>query len=222
MKTITRKKIQPLTTTILLLLLVIPVLFIGEFALRDLVTRSFQDARNMRVVDNQGVLIIRDQLDEETGMRGYAATHQKIFLEPYRAARSRMAVDIDQFVTELKILKLMRVSSAISDARSVNYTWLHTVAEPIIAGSTDSEVLQLRGKELVDRFRHDIRQIYVLIHEKEQAIDEEAKSSIDRISLLLFSSVVAIVLIALVFSGRQDRLFRRLEGEKRSSADLRV
>ncbi|HEV3157056.1 MAG TPA: SpoIIE family protein phosphatase [Candidatus Baltobacteraceae bacterium] len=220
MKIITREEVRPLAMTVLMLIFVIPVLIIGLFAMRDQVTRTFRNTENVDVAQHRVFLIRTDQLNEETGMRGFAATHRTIFLEPYHVALSVIGRDFDQFETELLPLNVSGVSNALTDARTTNAVWLHTVAEPILAGSLNSTDLQLRGKELVDRFRRDMQRIDVLIQERGAVLDNEAELSIDHIGFLLLVSVIALVVFG--FASFRDRLLRLLAGEKRSSANLRV
>lgn len=69
----------PLIFTLVLLLLLIVSLVVGGRSLQTIVTTSFQNAEGIRGARMLAAHVVNEQLDEETGIRGYAAVHQAIF-----------------------------------------------------------------------------------------------------------------------------------------------
>jgi serine phosphatase RsbU (regulator of sigma subunit) len=217
------KNLRPLAITAFLLSLAMPVLFIGGFSVQNLISDSFQaesnasDARTMLFS-----LLLNDQLDEETGIRGYAATRQKLFLEPYRTASAQMNAHFDQLAKMFRDHELTPALGILADAGATNDEWQRTIAAPILKSKTYSPLLQQAGKVFVDRFRQDIGRIDEMIQARQLALRENARSSINRISVLIFVSVFLIAVLALSIGGIQGRFFRRLDEERRASEAVRL
>jgi serine phosphatase RsbU (regulator of sigma subunit) len=217
------KNLRPLAITAFLLSLVIPVLCIGGFSVQNLISDSFQaesaasDARTMLFS-----LLLSDQLDEETGIRGYAATRQKLFLEPFRTANARMNTDFDRLARMFRELQLTPALQILDDASTTNEKWQRTVATPILKSETFNPLLQQAGKVLVDQFRQDINRVDEILQARQLDLSEKAQSSISRISVLIVGSIFLIAVLALSLGGSQGRYFRRLDEERRVSEEMRL
>jgi len=127
-------------------------------------------------------------LDEETGIRGYATARQRIFLEPYIAARGRMPEQLDALSTRLADLSPSGLERrAFDELGEINARWLREVAEPVSSGQPLVAQRALLGKELTDRFRDDIRYIEA---RQVLAYDEAVHH---RNSILTATSTISIV-----------------------------
>jgi CHASE3 domain sensor protein len=217
------KNLRPLAITAFLLSLAIPVLFIGGFSVQNLISDSLQaeseasDARTMLFS-----LLLSDQLDEETGIRGYAATRQKLFLEPYRTASARIGADFDRLSRIFREHGLAATLPTLADAAATNIAWQHTIAVPILKSATYSPLLQQKGKVFVDRFRQDISRVDELIQTRQLNLSKTAQSSINRISVLIFVLVFLIAVLALILGDIRGRFFRRLDEARRASETVRL
>jgi len=99
-------------------------------------------------------------LDEETGIRGYAATKQRAFLEPYTAAQARMAEQLGTLSTHLADGNPGGPERrAVTELGYLNADWLLEIAEPVLAGQSLAAQRAILGKSLMDRFRINIRYI---------------------------------------------------------------
>jgi serine phosphatase RsbU (regulator of sigma subunit) len=96
--------------------------------------------------------------DEESGIRGYAATRRTEFLEPYSRARRRMGDQLRDLGDHLADPG-GRERNAYDDLGITNARWLQWVGDPVAAGEPLSAKSALEGKTLMDRFRDDVRVI---------------------------------------------------------------
>lgn len=208
---------------IALLAVVLPLLIGAGFVVRGLVANAFAVVGQTRAAREQSLALLRLQLDEETGIRGFAAVHDRLFLEPYTAARGQFndtAVPLRDAVNKLRLVTAL---SAIADARATNATWIETVATPLLGVHVaHPSLIQRRGKNLVDRFRADIATVNSTLLLREQAVNGDADRAINRILLLVVGAVVFIGLLAAVFFRQQSGLASRLEAERLRSVELSI
>ncbi len=104
--------------------------------------------------------IERGQIDEESGVRGFAASGQRTFLEPFERGFASFPNDARELRLRLSDPALRDEPDAIA-ARALldaiearNRLWIQTVAGPVLAGDR-SNAVALAGKRLVDAFRAD-------------------------------------------------------------------
>jgi CHASE3 domain sensor protein len=63
--------------------IVIALLIAGGLYVRALITQAFQTANSLAATRALTYNTLRFMLDEETGLRGYVATHDRFFLDPF-------------------------------------------------------------------------------------------------------------------------------------------
>ncbi|HTW83564.1 MAG TPA: SpoIIE family protein phosphatase [Candidatus Sulfotelmatobacter sp.] len=216
-----RTSARPLAVTALLLIVVVPILIGGGALVRQLVDRGF--GAELRVHQAQLDLgsVLNAQLDEETGVRGYAATGNRLFLAPYQHGRDDFAGSMAAVERDAAALQLDD-RTAIADMRATNQRWQRLVAEPLLRNARDGDVIQLHGKALIDRFRLDADRVDTMIAARQALQDASTRAAIDRINLLVLVAVVAVSLAALGFGIVQTRTVQRLEAEERLAGELRV
>jgi serine phosphatase RsbU (regulator of sigma subunit) len=213
---------RPLIVTALALALVIPVLLGGGLIVRGYVRTSFHQEEEARAARALAFTSLGLQLDEETGVRGFAGTGDGLYLEPYRSAHAILPRTLGRLSSVLGTLGLPGAQAAAGDALATNALWERTVARPLMTRrSGESDALQLRGKQLVDRYRDDDRAIQDSIVLLEGRIDADAQTAIERIQLLGLAAIVALVALALGFGIQQTRAARRLVMQEREAAELR-
>ncbi len=79
----------------LFLVLAVVVYITVQFAANERDAQAL--VRHTYEVGQQLELVLGDMRDAETGQRGFLLTHQSNFLEPYQAARARVAADVARF-----------------------------------------------------------------------------------------------------------------------------
>jgi serine phosphatase RsbU (regulator of sigma subunit)/CHASE3 domain sensor protein len=210
----------PLIATLAFLAFLVVALIAGGVVLRGVVANSFAGADAVRNARMDVTELLNDQLDEETGVRGYAAAPRRVLLQPYEEARARMNGAFDRVVASFAQARMKVSRSALDDARATNARWLREVAAPVIAGRNTSS-LELRGKHLIDHFRYDMRVIQERLARRESMADARAQRAILGIGAFAALAIVVVVIAAWLFSVQRYRLGVRLEEERRQAEEER-
>jgi PAS domain S-box-containing protein len=111
---------------------------------------------------SQATLIAKLIADEESGLRGYEATSDHRFLQPFQDAKSQVQTEL-QRLHDLSGADAEERSS-IDDLRNEHQTWQDAFALPLIAqveagGQTNDTDLNLHGKALMDHVHKDLNDI---------------------------------------------------------------
>ena len=88
----TRRIYIPLVLTLVFLALVAVVLVLAGHQVSRTIEEAFSGAGDIRAARISVARTISLQLDEETGVRGYATVRQRILLQPYYSARAALPV----------------------------------------------------------------------------------------------------------------------------------
>jgi CHASE3 domain sensor protein len=203
-------------------LLVIALLIGAGFYVRTLIARSFQTAADLGTTRALAYSTLKYMLDEETGVRGFAATHDPLFLQPYREALQPFASTARELKTSLAEFNDPNANAAADDLVGMNAQYLHTVATPLLGDrGNNTNALERRGKGLVDRFRADVAAIDGVLTQRETVVINDVRSSIDRIGLLTGGAIAIVLLISLLYAVQQAALASRIERERVRAAESR-
>jgi len=160
--------------------------------------------------------LLEDQLDEETGVRGYAATHDREFLQPFYSGRRDLAGTSLALKAALGTAGLSLSGASINDIGRLNELWLRSVALPLLSDSSrDPEAVERRGKTLVDRMRADVAQVDQDIARRFERLRQETDGELARISFLILATAGLLVAAALEFWILQKRAIDSLRLERR-------
>ncbi len=193
----------------------------GSFV-HNLVARSFRTSERIRSARTFAAQVLNDQLDEETGLRGYAATHDATFLEPYYAGRRSLGASFAGLRRETTGLKLRIAAPDIADAAAMSAIWTRTVAVPLLhLRPRNVRALEVRGKDLVDRFRADIARVETAIDGREHIADAKVQAGIDRFAMFVGGAVALLGLLTIGFLVRQTQLASRLERARMRTEEAR-
>lgn len=211
---------NPVVYTVVALALVLPLFIASGLFVRSLVSASFQTADRTRAASALASLALTHQLDEETGIRAYISTHDATFLQPFANGTASFDRTISRLRDAIVAAGLPDEASTVDSARALNETWLRDIADPILKNRVrDPLALQLRGKELVDRFRSDIAHIDSALGVRETTAGAEADRAVERIGLLVIIATFAIFAVSIVFVVQQNRLFDRMENDRRRAEE---
>ena len=195
-------------------LVVIGMLATGGLYVRSLVARSFQSVDALASTRALAYSSLRYMLDEETGVRGFAATHQRLFLEPYRDALGPFRTTLQRLRTAVAALDLPAAAGRVDDLAMLNSDYLHTVAAPLIGGEPNAFARQFRGKALVDRFRGDVAEIDGILTARETVVTVQVRSALDRIGFLVGGAIAIVLLLAVSYAAQQASLAAAAENER--------
>jgi serine phosphatase RsbU (regulator of sigma subunit)/CHASE3 domain sensor protein len=224
-----KAKHRPFLGTLALLFFAVAFLVAAGLSVRGVVSHSFRSMERIGAIRALIATVLKEQLDEETGVRGYAAARHPVLLEPYDESRRVLPVTLRAAQRSIEDLRLPTAAAAVSDALQVNRRWLTQEAAPILAHHPTDAALMLRGKRLIDRFRIDVRTADTALAQRQAEIYGRARTAIGWIGFLTVASVGTLLFIAMLFSIQQYRLMESLdrvrglsEAEKRRSAGLRA
>lgn len=134
------------------------------------------------------------QLEEETALRGYLETGQKVFIQPYASEKAQfdpMFAELEGFV---QTANLQDAFVPLHDLRHQHTVWHEQVADPLIAqpNAADALVRLQQGKLLTDQMRADFRQVHAVF-------DAQASNAVAQSQSLLTRAAIATALLILLF-----------------------
>jgi serine phosphatase RsbU (regulator of sigma subunit) len=216
-----RRVPAPLILTLVFLVFLIGLLLVGSLLVRAILTESFADAEQTRTARILAADALRGQLDEETGVRGYAATRDPILLAPYYEGLANLPRLLQRVRSAVEALRLREAVPLVDDATNTNRRWLAHVAKPLRAGKKQRHLIELRGKILVDRFRIDMGAIDRLLARSARLGDARAEHAIAWANVFALGAVLAVAAASAIFTIQQYRLGARLEQERAESEQQR-
>jgi serine phosphatase RsbU (regulator of sigma subunit) len=218
----------PLVLTLAFLALVAVVLIVAGHQVSRTIEAAFSGASDIRSARILVARTISRQLDEETGVRGYATVRQRLLLQPYYAARAELPSSFAQLRRVLTDLKMPGTRAVLEDAVRTNRRWVAVVAYPVITFRRVPARVQLRGKRLVDRFRTDLDFVENSLAARANQAQARAQQAIFGVTLFAIGAVAAVIVAAALFTIQQYRLAARLERtreraeeERRRAAEIR-
>jgi serine phosphatase RsbU (regulator of sigma subunit) len=202
------------------------VLFVAAFLgtsrlVRDRVATTFDTDQRVRETRTLLFRMLRFQLDEETGVRGFIATHDERFLDPYKQASATLPPIFPQLKNNLRDLGLTDAVLAAADAKSTNAEWLQKIARPSLAHPDGAIPLQRSGKILVDRFRADALSVGSALDDRSDALTKDFQSAMRRFDLLVVSAAALLFAIGLLFVALQTRAQNRFLRERELNEEAR-
>ena len=213
---------RALQVTALILVLALGVLGVSGVLLQRFVSGSFYEIEQIRAARTLTYTALKNQLDEETGIRGFAATREVLFLQPFHEGKAELAPTLTQLENALEAVHLPGLKSEVEDARHTNAEWLATVATPLLQARTSNpNAIERRGKQMVDRYRGDFDRINGALSMLVLKVNRDATRSIDRVDTFVIATMLTVLLFALTFFAQQTRLGTRLEFARLRSEDQR-
>jgi serine phosphatase RsbU (regulator of sigma subunit)/CHASE3 domain sensor protein len=204
--------------------LVIALLVAGGLYVRSLIVTTFAVSSKLADARALDYDALRFMLDEETGLRGYAATGTKDFLAPYLRAKPLLEPSLHELAAALPGLGIESAAAAANDMIVTSRLYVDEVAGPLERGHLSRArelAIEQLGKRRVDRFRQDVRIINTIVANRTAVVDADVRSSIDRIGLLVGAAVVVVLLLSFLYTTQQSALAARVEKERTHAAEER-
>lgn len=180
---------------------------------RGAIARGTKIQQQLQAAQFERGRLLKLQLDEETGVRGYLATGSRVYLQPYDAARRSFPAVRERL--ERTLLALQIDGDPVRRENAINARWLELVALPSLREPRGDESQKQRlGKSLVDSFRKADSRLTAAIQQRSM---EVAAASNGLVTRGLFGAVALGALIVLIVGGygfAQNRLSRRLDKER--------
>jgi serine phosphatase RsbU (regulator of sigma subunit)/CHASE3 domain sensor protein len=211
----------PLVVFAILLVAAMAIFGIATASVSSLISQSFATEAQIRTARLLAAQALALQLDEETGIRGWAATGSTIFLPPYRDALLILPSTFDRLAALLSKLKVER-GAALDDARDINEQWLRLVATPVLGGPLGNDAIQRYGKKLIDRYRMDIASIEDGLTLAENATDATTRRAIRQNTLLTIGALIALGLTGIIVGVIQTRSILEIAQREAETAKMRA
>lgn len=140
--------------------------------------------------------LVRIQLAEETGLRGYVATGDRYFLDsdgPPNPQFDRAVSDLRLVMEHVAPLSALQLVDAV---QATHREWEQQVASPLLANPHRSDTLskQTFGKLLTDRMRDDAQQLRTAMASESRRIESSLRF---RINATVAASAVLVAAFAL-------------------------
>jgi hypothetical protein len=176
------------------------------------ISRSQRVEENVRIAQLARARLPRLELDQETGIRGFAMTGDQEFLRTYETAARTFELNILLAREAFTRIGAREALDALSDADRAHRQWIAEVAKPFLAGPPRSSVrgLLMAGKRLDDRFRGDDAMMADALARVAADSDRNARNLVALIVAAGLSLGVGLLLLALWIDDRQRRLEREL------------
>jgi serine phosphatase RsbU (regulator of sigma subunit) len=160
--------------------------------------------------------LVREQLSEETGLRGYISTRDRYFLDPDGPPNPEFDQRVALLATAVKGAGLADSLPLVDEIRTTHDRWEAQVAEPLLQspGRADALSKQTYGKLLTDELRASANQLRESIAGASAKVQVDQRRGINA-AVAVSSGMVAIFGIAAVTLSLSRALaVRRLERER--------
>ncbi len=198
------------TTVIVAIMIVAGWIIFQNAVSLGLVQRQVRDAEVVRA------RVLSDQLDEESGIRGYAATQNPLFLEPYNEAAAVIDGDFGALDRILAALSIPDARAQVDHERTLHAQWVQGVVAPLTLGSPLKNTInvELRGKQLTDIFHLDDARIADALSARGDAADRDFRRTSIAILVFAASGIIGIVLVGTAMMRRQMVMERALDEQR--------
>ena len=160
--------------------------------------------------------LVRSQLSEETGLRGFMATHDRYFLDPDGPPNTDFDRDAATLAGTVRAAGLADGVPLVDAIRGFHDRWESLVALPLLANPSrrDSLPKQTYGKLLTDELRASAQLLREAIAGADAQVQADQRRRINQ-GVAISSAIVALLGIAAVALGlSRATAMRRLEHER--------
>ena len=160
--------------------------------------------------------LLRTQLAEETGVRGYIATRDPQFLEadkPPDPDFDRIALELEG---QLRQANLTHGPEVVEDMRALHLQWEQSVALPLMRdpGSRDAYVQQAQGKFLTDAMSRDGAQVRGALTAEGASVRQTLARRINATFAISAGTVTLFAILALWYAIGRTNAISRLAREQ--------
>jgi CHASE3 domain sensor protein len=161
--------------------------------------------------------VLRLQLQEDNGLRGYLATNDESYLSPYVTAVDSFDLAIARLKDATAPLEITELEAAFDEMRQLNREWIEQVARPLLEkprSARDSRDLQKIGKVLSDQVQADATGVRALLDEREQKAQRDLRLHINQTLGVALGSTLMFGVIGIVFVGQRARMLAQIDRER--------
>jgi len=170
-----------------------------------------QVARAASALSTSAGQVLADAVDAETGVRGYAATGDPLFLQPYRGALARLARDKAALTAAARAEGDQRLGQAVDATMSTAFAQLETIRAAVGTRAPSLSAALEAGNRSTDLLRRQIASLATgpaaVVASKRSAITQ-MESAIETLNIagLALGLVAGVIGVALFTSGISRRV----------------
>ncbi len=183
-------------------------------------TRAYRTLRQA-MATHDGV--VRLQLDEEAGIRGYVATGDASLLAPSVTARRRLPAMLAALHDQIAAIREPGLESGEARLAPLNALWEQTIAGPSLAARPPSRAapLQIRGRSIVDAFRRESAALDAALNARSDSLLDALFAKLREVSRISLALILLVTLAAALWLSHHNRLRADYENAERQIESLR-
>jgi serine phosphatase RsbU (regulator of sigma subunit) len=160
--------------------------------------------------------IVNIQLDQETSLRGYLATGDTLFLDPYTRGKQSYEDALQTFDDTTHGLTLADMDASIAEMQKLHTSWTVEVARPLLAKphAKDAITRETLGKVLVDQLRSDTTRIRELLEEQLNSAQAQLRQRIDQALIGGLTSLTVFGIISILFVSSRVQMQAVIDRER--------
>jgi CHASE3 domain sensor protein len=203
-------------TAVAVLAFALVVSIVGSFVTYRELSIAFQKHDAIATTTEDLINLYRLQIDEETGVRGFMASGQPIFLQPYLDAKPKFTPIFEDLSKFNQGAGFQQEQPILNDLRATHDAWETNVASVLIAHPTAPNAMELlsRGKLALDRMRDDFRQLTFLYQNEGKASEDQAQSLLRQSAFFTATLILLFGALAIVADIVRSRTQAALERER--------
>ncbi|MFN2461927.1 MAG: PP2C family protein-serine/threonine phosphatase [Candidatus Velthaea sp.] len=166
--------------------------------------------------------LLRNQLAEETGLRGFLATGRRDFLEPDGPPTQTFAALAGGLAHELAEAGITAGPALVRDLRFAHDDWESQVKTPLLADARRGDRLakQIYGKQLTDRMRKDASTLRDALNAAGNGVQTDLGRRINATVAVSVGIITCFAIAALVLALARAQAVEALEREQSIVAAL--
>lgn len=197
-----------------LVALLLPAALVAQLGIVRTLTAGNEVFAQIREGELAAAEALHLQDDEQTAIRGYAVTKERLVLAPYERDRRMMPALLADLRNSLIAAGIDHTALADVDrVEASNVRWLRTVAEPTIARGRYAGEGGV-GDTLVDRFRRDLLPINTALERRFDELRGERDRALHRTTQAALVGIALIVVEIALFFVVVVRMQRELGRER--------
>jgi serine phosphatase RsbU (regulator of sigma subunit) len=160
--------------------------------------------------------LVRAQLSEETGLRGYVATRDRYFLDPDGPPNPLFDEHADDLAQALRAAQLIEALPLVGQIRATHDRWESQVALPLLHDPANRDGLQKQtyGKLLTDELRASAQLLHDAISSADAKVESEQRRRINDAVGFSTAMIVVFGIAAVVLGLSRATAVRNLERER--------
>jgi CHASE3 domain sensor protein len=199
-----------------MLTFILAVALLGAFRIYRQLDEAANVERTLVRAQQQLSFVVRAQLDEETGLRGFLATNERSFLDPFLSAVDTFDRRVDQVRGTLAPLGISEVPPVLAEMKMLHNSWEQNVARPLLNSPHAPDALsrETLGKVLVDQLRSDSNHLTSLLDARLVMAQDDLKKRINETLGGAVASILLFGVLGIVYVGSRTRMLARIGRER--------